>query len=48
MGTRSIILPNVTKIGNGVIIGAGSVVTKDIPDYAIFAGNPANILRFRK
>ena len=29
------------KIGNGAIIGMGSVVTKDVPDYEIWAGNPA-------
>jgi len=34
-------------IGNGVIIGASSVVTKDIPDYAIYAGNPAKLIRMR-
>ncbi len=47
IGTRVIILPGV-KVGNGVIIGAGSIVTKDIPDYAIVGGNPAKIIRFRK
>lgn len=46
IGTRVIILPGVT-IGNGVIIGAGAIVTKNVPDYAIVAGNPAKILRFR-
>ncbi len=46
IGTRAIILPGIT-IGNGVIIGAGSIVTKDIPDYAIAAGNPARIVRYR-
>ena len=46
IGTRSIILPGV-KIGNGVIIGAGAVVTKDIPDYAIVGGVPAKVIRFR-
>ena len=34
-------------IGNGAIIGAGSVVTKDIPAYAIFAGAPARHIRYR-
>jgi len=35
------------SIGLGAIIGAGSVVTKDVPPYAIFAGNPAALIRFR-
>jgi len=35
------------KIGDGAIIGAGSVVTKDIPPYAIVAGNPATIIKYR-
>ncbi len=35
------------KIGNHVIVAAGAVVTKDIPDYAIIAGVPAKILKFR-
>lgn len=35
------------KIGNGVIIAAGSVVVKDVPDYAIVGGVPAKIIRYR-
>ena len=35
------------KIGNNAIIGAGSVVTKDIPANAIAVGNPAKVLRYR-
>ena len=35
------------KIGNGVIIGAGAVVTKDIPDYAVAVGVPAKIVQYR-
>jgi serine acetyltransferase len=35
------------SIGTGVIIGSGSVVTKDVPDYAIVAGNPAKLIRRR-
>lgn len=40
IGARVIILPGV-HIGNGCVIGAGAVVTKDVPDYEIWAGNPA-------
>ena len=40
IGCRTIILPNVC-IGNNVIVGAGSVVTKNIPDNEVWAGNPA-------
>lgn len=43
IGLRSIILPNV-RIGNRCVIGAGSVVTKDIPDNSVFAGVPARFI----
>lgn len=46
IGANSVILDGV-KIGNGVVIGAGSVVTKDIDDFAIITGNPAKVLRYR-
>ncbi|SIN89900.1 acyltransferase [Chitinophaga niabensis] len=46
IGTRVIILPGV-HIGSHSIIGAGAVVTKDVPEYAIVAGNPATIKKFR-
>lgn len=36
-----------TTIGDGAVIGAGSVVTKDIPPYAIAVGNPARIIKYR-
>jgi acetyltransferase-like isoleucine patch superfamily enzyme len=36
-----------THIGNGAVVGMGAVVTKDVPDYAIVAGNPARLIRFR-
>ena len=35
------------RIGNGAVIGASSVVTKDVPAYAIVVGNPARVLRLR-
>lgn len=47
IGTKSIILPGV-KIGDHSIIGAGSVVTKDIPPWSIAAGNPARVVKSRK
>lgn len=43
IGARSVILSGV-KIGNGAIIAANSVVTKDIPEYAIAAGVPAKVI----
>ena len=45
IGMRSIIMPGVT-IGEGAIIGAGSIVTKDIPPYCIAVGNPAKAVKF--
>ncbi len=45
IGSNAIILPGVT-INDGSIIGAGSVVTKDVPANCIVAGNPAKILRY--
>lgn len=46
IGSRAIILKGV-RIGEGSIIGAGSVVTKDIPPYSIAVGNPAKVVRAR-
>ncbi len=47
IGTGAIILDGV-KVGKGAIVGAGAVVTKDVPDYAIVAGVPAKIIRMRE
>lgn len=47
IGMNACILPGNVKIGDGAVIGSGSVVTKDVPDYAIVAGNPAKILKYR-
>jgi acetyltransferase-like isoleucine patch superfamily enzyme len=44
MGIRTIIMPGVT-IGNRVIIAAGSIVTKDIPDNSVVAGVPARVIK---
>ena len=45
---NSIILPNVRRIGYGAVIGAGSVVTKDILPMTVVGGNPAKKIRDRK
>lgn len=44
LGVNVIVLPGVT-IGEGSIIGAGSVVTKDVPPYSIAVGNPARVVK---
>lgn len=45
-GNRVLVVGNVV-IGEGAIIAAGSVVTKDVPDYAIVGGNPARVIKYR-
>lgn len=45
IGANSTLLPGV-RVGVGALIGAGSVVTKDVPDYAVFVGNPARFVRY--
>ncbi|MEO9804493.1 MAG: acyltransferase [Reichenbachiella sp.] len=47
IGTSVTILGGIT-IGRNALIGAGSVVTKDVPDNAVFAGNPAKLIRMIK
>lgn len=47
IGTEAIILPNIT-IGKSSIVGAGSVVTKDVDPFSVVAGNPAKIIRMVK
>ncbi len=44
IGNRAIILPGVT-IGEGAVVGAGSVVTRDVPARTVVAGNPARVVR---
>jgi len=46
LGANSVIMPNV-HIGKCCIIGAGAVVTRDVPDYAVVAGVPARIIKMQ-
>lgn len=46
IGANTVVLPNV-RIGKGTVIGAGSVVVGDLPDYSVAAGAPARVIRNR-
>lgn len=46
IGFKSVIMPGIS-IGDGAVVGARSVVTRDIPPFSIVAGNPANVVRMR-
>ena len=46
IGHGAVVLPGVT-VGIGAAVGAGAIVTKDVPDFAVVAGNPARVLRTR-
>lgn len=47
LGEYSVILPEVNRIGDGAVIGAGAVVSRDVPDYAVVLGNPARVVKYR-
>ena len=47
IGDGTIILPSVTSIGNGAVIGAGSIVTKNVEAYSVVVGNPARKIKMR-
>ena len=47
IGSQALILRGCSRIGIGAVIGAGAVVTKSVPDFAVAAGNPARIVRMR-
>lgn len=47
IGHNAVILPSVSNIGNGAVIGANSVVHSNVPPYAVVSGFPARVLRYR-
>ena len=47
IGARAIILPGVT-IGEGAVVAAGAVVTKDVGPWAVVGGNPAKVIKMRE
>jgi acetyltransferase-like isoleucine patch superfamily enzyme len=47
LGERAIVTPKCHRIGIGAVVGAGSIVVRDVPDFAIVAGNPAKLIRYR-
>ena len=47
IGSYAVVLPEVRRIGDGAVIGAGAVVNRDVPDYAVVLGNPARVVKYR-
>ena len=47
IGENALVTPGCSRIGHGAVVGAGAVVTHDVPSFAIVAGNPARVLKYR-
>ena len=47
IGANVFVTSGCSRIGIGAVVGTGSIVTKDVPDFAVVAGNPAHLLRYR-
>jgi len=47
IGANAVVMPEVSRIGDGAVIGAGAVVGKDVPPYAVVLGNPGRVVKYR-
>lgn len=47
IGANAVVMPEVDRIGDGAVIGAGAVVTRDVPAYAVVLGNPGRVVKYR-
>ncbi len=47
IGANAVVMPEVNRIGDGAVIGAGAVVSKDVPPYAVVLGNPGRVVKYR-
>lgn len=47
IGANAVVMPEVRRIGDGAVIGAGAVVTRDVPPYAVVLGNPGRVVKYR-
>lgn len=46
MSPLTAVRPHMVSVGKYAIVGAGSIVTKDVPDYAVAVGNPARVIKY--
>lgn len=47
IGANAVIMPEVRRIGDGAVVGAGAVVVRDVPPYGVVLGNPARVVKYR-
>ena len=47
IGANAVIMPEVNRIGDGAVVGAGAVVNRDVPPFAVVLGNPARVVKYR-